>query len=125
MLSRIKIDRKSRIPLYIQIKNQIQSMILHEVLPDGIRLPSTRKLAKDLGVTRSTIVAAYNELSAEKLVESHVGEGTSVSRKKLAIDEREDVFPLDWSRYYSISSQSIYDTTIKEAMDLSSHKQIL
>ena len=100
-------------------------MIVQNLLPDGMRLPSTRKLAEDLGINRSTIVAAYNELSAEELVESYVGEGTSVSRKKLDLGKQTEVLPIDWSRYYSISSKSIYDSTIKEAMALSSHKEVI
>jgi len=47
------------------------------VLP-GSRLPSTRTLARDLGVARGTIVEAYAQLVAEGYLESRVGSGTMV-----------------------------------------------
>ncbi len=45
----------------------------------GTRLPSTRVLAGDLGVSRSTIVGAYEQLSAEGFVASRHGQGTIVA----------------------------------------------
>jgi GntR family transcriptional regulator/MocR family aminotransferase len=45
----------------------------------GLRLPSTRALAGDLGVSRNTVVTAFDQLLAEGYVESRVGRGTRVS----------------------------------------------
>jgi DNA-binding transcriptional MocR family regulator len=74
----IQLDRGSRTALHLQIAHQIKEQILRGAIPDGGRLPPTRKLAETLGVNRSTIVQAYESLWSEGLVESHVGRGTMV-----------------------------------------------
>ena len=45
----------------------------------GTRMPPTRGLAQDLGVSRNTVIAAYGELVNEGLIESHFGGGSYVS----------------------------------------------
>ena len=74
----IILDRKSRTPLHLQIAHRIKELILKGAIPEGGRLSPTRKLARTLGVNRSTVVQAYENLWSEGLVESHVGRGTTV-----------------------------------------------
>ncbi|HUW63624.1 MAG TPA: PLP-dependent aminotransferase family protein [Spirochaetia bacterium] len=74
----IFLDRTHGEPLYLQIRNQIRQLILCGSLPPGYRLPSERGLAGLLGVNRSTVTGAYQELEADGLVESRVGRGTTV-----------------------------------------------
>ena len=45
----------------------------------GARMPPTRALAKDLGISRNTVIAAYAELANEGLIASHFGGGSFVS----------------------------------------------
>jgi GntR family transcriptional regulator/MocR family aminotransferase len=47
-------------------------------LPAGTRLPSSRQLARDLRVSRVTVVTAYAELEAEGVIESRAGSGAFV-----------------------------------------------
>ncbi len=74
----IVLDRSSRTPLHLQIAHGIKELILKGAIPEGGRLPPTRKLARTLGVNRSTVVQAYESLWSEGLVESRVGRGTTV-----------------------------------------------
>ena len=76
----LRLDRDSRTPLYLQIRNQLREMILDGTLSEGSRLPPERKMAVALGVNRSTVVNAYRELAADGLVEARVGRGTTVCR---------------------------------------------
>ncbi|MDH4270800.1 MAG: winged helix-turn-helix domain-containing protein, partial [Candidatus Aminicenantes bacterium] len=69
MSQRIRIDRHEPTPLHLQIKKQIQELIQNGVMIEGKRLPPTRSLAKSLNVNRSTVVAAYEELVADGLIE--------------------------------------------------------
>jgi 2-aminoadipate transaminase len=72
------LDRESRIPLYLQIVTQVRRMIDRGAIKAGDRLPANRELAKTLGVNRSTVTTAYDELAAEGLITSRVGSGTFV-----------------------------------------------
>jgi GntR family transcriptional regulator/MocR family aminotransferase len=71
------LDRESRIPLYHQIVAQVRKMIDRGTLKRGDRLPANRELAKTLGVNRSTVSTAYDELAAEGLIVSRVGSGST------------------------------------------------
>jgi GntR family transcriptional regulator / MocR family aminotransferase len=66
-------------PLGIQIQDQLRAAIRDRRLGAGERLPSTRRLADLLGVSRGTVVDAYEQLLAEGYVESAVGSGTRVA----------------------------------------------
>ncbi|CAM4466227.1 DNA-binding transcriptional MocR family regulator [Paenibacillus endophyticus] len=80
-----KPDRSAPMPLYRQIVEHIERGITYAQLPPGSVLPSERKLAEQLGVNRSTVVQAYEELRASGLVESTVGSGTRVSLTKWGV----------------------------------------
>lgn len=65
--------------LGIQLQDQLRAAIRDGRLSTGERLPSTRRLAELLGVSRGTVVDAYEQLLAEGYVESAVGSGTRVA----------------------------------------------
>ena len=55
----IALDRRTRVPLQRQIYVSVRDAILGGRLPPGTRLPASRNLADDLGVSRTTVVLAY------------------------------------------------------------------
>jgi DNA-binding transcriptional MocR family regulator len=122
MEGKIRLDHNERTPLHLQIKNQIREMIYQDILHEGKRLPPTRTLAKSLGVNRSTVVAAYDELIADGLVEAKVGSGTVVTGKRYT--ERTPFFrqPLDWSEIFNISPKTIQDSLIRDTIVISSQQ---
>jgi GntR family transcriptional regulator/MocR family aminotransferase len=75
----IALDPAAPDPLSRQIYRAVRDGILAGRLAAGLRLPSTRALAADLGVSRNTVVTAFDQLLAEGYVESRVGRGTRVS----------------------------------------------
>lgn len=77
------IDRESGIRIFDQIYNQIVTLIVDGMLDQGTILPSTRQLAKTLGVNRSTVIRVYEELGAQGYVESTPGSYTVVRRRRL------------------------------------------
>src|SRR5947207_14577594 len=79
----LNLDFKSDVPLYLQINRGIQDQIITGSLRAGERLPATRDLARQLGVNRSTVTNAYEELLADGLLSSHVGQGTFVSNRSV------------------------------------------
>ncbi|GAA0586437.1 aminotransferase class I/II-fold pyridoxal phosphate-dependent enzyme [Kribbella sandramycini] len=66
--------------LYRRLADEIAGLIGSAELPVGARLPAERRLAEALAVSRSTVVAAYDELRARGLVDSRRGSGTTVAR---------------------------------------------
>lgn len=66
-------------PLYRQVYLHIRRAILGGQLPAGARLPSTRVLAQELGVSRNTVAAAFDQLYAEGFIEGRVGSGSYVT----------------------------------------------
>lgn len=74
----IALNRASTQPIYVQFRAALERAIRDGGLPAGTRLPSTRAAAKLLGVSRNTVVTAYEALAAEDLIESVTGSGTRV-----------------------------------------------
>jgi GntR family transcriptional regulator/MocR family aminotransferase len=64
--------------MHRQIARQIASAIRNGDVADGARLPSTRAFAKLLGVSRNTVLAAYDELAAGGLLAGAPGSGMRV-----------------------------------------------
>ena len=84
----IQLDKKSQKPLYLQIVDKIGGMIESGNLQPGDTLPSTRKLAKSLGLSRQTIVQAYEELWALGYLNSHQGAYTTVRKRVSIVNKR-------------------------------------
>src|SRR5580658_5342088 len=86
----ITIDREGQLPLHRQVYDRYRAAILDGSLRPGQRVPSTRTLASELGVSRTPVVDAYAQLLAEGYFESWVGHGTVVSRSLTAQIKRSE-----------------------------------
>src|ERR1700677_3623271 len=75
----IAVDRKGPKALHRQIYDGYRAAIVEHRLQSGQRIPSTRSLASELGVSRFPVLNAYAQLLAEGYFESRVGAGTVVS----------------------------------------------
>jgi GntR family transcriptional regulator/MocR family aminotransferase len=76
----IALNRDAVLPLYRQLYEGLRQAILTHRLAPGARLPSTRVLASELGISRYTVVDAFRQLYAEGYLEGKVGAGTYVTR---------------------------------------------
>ena len=68
-------------PLHVQIADSLRGRFERGDFHPADHLPTTRDLARDLGVSRSTVVRAYEQLTREGWIEGHVGMGTLVRAK--------------------------------------------
>ncbi|WP_082210249.1 aminotransferase-like domain-containing protein [Paenibacillus durus] len=75
-------DRDSPLPIYAQIAGYFRAKIGGGDWPEGMKLPPQRELARQLGVNRSTVVAALGQLAALGLIEGRQGGGTRVAGKE-------------------------------------------
>ncbi|MBF2051127.1 MAG: PLP-dependent aminotransferase family protein [Elainella sp. C42_A2020_010] len=76
----LPIDRNSSTPLIRQIYLELRQQILQGTLAAGQKLPATRALATQLGVSRNVVLEAYDQLIAEGYLESRAGSGTYVAQ---------------------------------------------
>ncbi|MFZ0630657.1 MAG: PLP-dependent aminotransferase family protein [Acidobacteriaceae bacterium] len=76
--------KRSGEPLFRQVYGGIRQAILSGTLRGGERLPSTRDLAEQLGVSRTVVVAAYEQMLAEGYATGREGSGTFVTREVAA-----------------------------------------
>jgi GntR family transcriptional regulator/MocR family aminotransferase len=74
----IAVDRRAPEPLHRQIYDAYRSAIVERRLRPKERVPSTRMLASELGVSRMPVLNAYAQLLAEGYFESRVGAGTLI-----------------------------------------------
>lgn len=74
-----ELAQESAEPLHVRIANSLRGDFERGAFGAGDPLPTTRDLARDLGVSRSTVVRAYEQLTREGWIEGRVGRGTRVS----------------------------------------------
>jgi DNA-binding transcriptional regulator YhcF (GntR family) len=72
------LDRDLAEPLSLQLVHQLQEAIEAGLVASGTRLPSTRALARTLGISRNTVLTAYEELAARGFVRGRRGAGVYV-----------------------------------------------
>ncbi|MBK0370309.1 GntR family transcriptional regulator [Flavobacterium agrisoli] len=113
VFNRIKLNPEDARAIYLQLSDEILTLIKHGQLTTGQKLPSTRDVASLLKINRITVAKAFEELQMQGWLESSVGRGTFVSShipelepKKLqnkAIDKTQKVagFALNAKQYLS------------------------
>jgi DNA-binding transcriptional MocR family regulator len=79
-----ELARNSEVPLVDQICERFTQLVRHGQLSAGTRLPSIRKLARQLGASPFTVVDAYDRLVARGVIQSRAGRGFFVTPRRLA-----------------------------------------
>jgi GntR family transcriptional regulator len=74
-----KIAHESKVPIYVQIEEQIQAMIAAGQLQPGDQLPTIRDLAARLRVNYNTVARVYLELDRDGIITTQRGRGTFVA----------------------------------------------
>ncbi len=88
----IVIDYHDKRPIYEQIVDRFQILILNGGLEPDEQLPSVRSLAVDLSINANTIQRAYSELERRGLIYSVKGKGNFVSsQKEVVIEQQEEL----------------------------------
>jgi GntR family transcriptional regulator / MocR family aminotransferase len=79
VLADFALDGASRTPLHKQIYRELRLAIISGRFRPGTKLPATRVLAAELGVSRNTIITVFEDLRSEGYLQSRVGDGTYVA----------------------------------------------
>lgn len=77
----LKIDPKSSVPPFEQVRGQLAGQIADGTLPVGLKLPTVRALAADLGIAPNTVARAYRELESAGLLDTRGRAGTFVGSR--------------------------------------------
>lgn len=96
-----KPNREAKKAVFKQLAEYIENGISDGTFPLDKPLPSERTLAKELGINRSTVVAAYDELESNGLIERKRGSGTLISKDIWGVTKRR--VP-SWNRYIEAGS---------------------
>ncbi len=105
--TRIAIERGSDKPLYRQLRQALEHEIAVGALDPKQPLPSSRELARELGISRNTVNTAYQELEAEGFVEARPRRGLFVNLEMFHQLARgmEGATPspaVDWARHLKV-----------------------
>ncbi len=105
----IKIDLRSKVPIYVQVMDEIKHKIATGTLRPGDQLPTVRQLAADLRVNFNTIARAYRLLDEAGLISTQHGRGTYIlplpSEENSSRLRRQDI---EWlTRRYLIDAASL------------------
>jgi GntR family transcriptional regulator/MocR family aminotransferase len=79
----VTLDRLSGQPLVRQLYAHLRELILTRRIAPGARLPSTRKLSRELDVSRTVTLEAFGQLAAEGFLETRLGSGHYVAHLRL------------------------------------------
>lgn len=77
----VPLEPNATAPMFVQIARAVAADIRRGRLRPGDLVPSSRVLARTLGVHRNTVIAAYEELTAEGWITTENGRGTFVSKR--------------------------------------------
>ncbi|MDD4201076.1 MAG: GntR family transcriptional regulator [Eubacteriales bacterium] len=87
----INISNENGQSIYLQIANQIKTLILEGKLTEGEMLPSMRNLAVELRISFMTTKRAYEELERDGFIESFTGRGSFVKAQNLEMFREEQI----------------------------------
>ena len=86
--SGLKVNRKSAVPVHVQLQTQIRHLINIGALKPGMQLPTVRQLAGFLRINRNTVARALADLHQDGYLEGHQGRGTFVADRPPAHEGR-------------------------------------
>ena len=115
----LTIDEKNSQPIYRQILEQVRQKIEAGQLRPGERLPSTRRLADQLNIHRSTVSLAYQELWSLGFIELKPGSRPKVrARMRMAVQKGTgqkgtgETGSINWEQWSSTAGNRIFDDYI-------------
>jgi GntR family transcriptional regulator/MocR family aminotransferase len=104
---RIPLQQSGDMPLYRQIETYLRRQILDGVLAPETKLPASRQLAQELGVSRITVNNAYAILESEGLIYSKGGSGVYVLARTTQPAEPGAIPPDSWPRWQQAIAQKV------------------
>src|SRR6056297_1389278 len=114
----IKIEFKSKTPIYKQLRKQIIEGIASGDLQPGESMPSVRQMAEDIGINLHTVNKTYQILKNQGYLISH-------RRKKVVVNSREKMIDPDYKRQLEKKLRPIIAESICQGVEQKEFKNIV
>lgn len=108
----LTLDFRSGVPIYVQLVEQVQQLVISQKLKPGDQLPTVRQLASELRVNFNTVARAYRILDEEGLISTQQGRGTYIlDQPARGLDERlkSETLEVQVARFLSEMARQGYD----------------
>ncbi len=115
---KIIISNQSDSPIYRQITSQIKRDIISGDLKEGDKLPSIRKLAKELKISVITTKRAFDDLEKEGFVNSVQGKGNFVSYNNNEVIREEYILRVEKHLKKAVEYSKLAGLSINELIDI-------
>ena len=122
------VDKKNKVPLYLQLKDQIKYYISTGAIKSQEQLPPIKILGKKLGINFQTVRKAYIELEKDGLIVIKHGEGTFISLNNLR--RTETAFSnsrsqnLDLSHQFANELKGLFDKFARQGIEIGEAKSL-
>ena len=105
----LSLDKESKTPLFKQVIYQLKEKIDSNILKPGDKLPATRTFSNQLGVNRTTIYKAYQELWALGYIDSKSGSYSYVRKRRNTSFEKilKSTSIIDWSKKTNPNAEKV------------------
>jgi len=84
-----RLDRKSGVPAYRQLVDQVRQALRLGLLRPGDQLPTVRDVVKQIAINPNTVHRAYRDLESQGLTEGRPGSGTFIKRSLSKVPEQQ------------------------------------
>ncbi|WP_088811070.1 MULTISPECIES: PLP-dependent aminotransferase family protein [unclassified Listeria] len=108
-------------PFYLQLVQLVEAKISSGELLPGEKLPPERKLASELGVNRSTVARAFDELKASGVLVAVQGSGTHVNEEKWGVA----AFQTNWRHYVQKGAFSHEIPYIRKMAEVATERDVI
>jgi GntR family transcriptional regulator len=96
---RFRLDRKSGVPAYRQVVDQVRQALRLGILKPGDQLPTVRDVVKQIAINPNTVHRAYRDLEAQGLTEGRPGSGTFIRRSLSRVPDQQPQLQRDLEKW--------------------------
>lgn len=94
-----RLDRRSGVPAYRQVVDQVRQALRLGQLRPGDRLPTVRDVVKQIAINPNTVHRAYRDLEAQGLTEGRPGSGTFIRRSLSKVPDEQPLLQRQLERW--------------------------
>src|SRR5580698_9928879 len=107
---RFRLDRKSGVPAYRQVVDQVRHAVQLGLLRPGDQLPTVRDVVKQIAINPNTVHRAYRDLEQQGLTEGRPGSGTFITRSLSKVSDQQPALQRQLEKWMRAARQAGLDS---------------